>query len=396
MKNILLGITGGIAAYKAIMLIRLLQKQGCRVRCVLTQSAQTFIGAQTLQAITGEMVRTELFDAQAEAAMGHIELARWADTLVIAPASANTIAKLAHGIADNLLTTLYLATAADILIAPAMNHLMLAHPATQANLAILQARARHTILPTGFGEQACGETGYGRLLEPEDIAAAVLTSSGLDLAGLRIAITAGPTREAVDPVRYISNRSSGKMGYALAAAAIRRGAQVHLITGPTALPAPPAASLTRINSALEMYDAALAAAQESDIFIGAAAVADYRIANPAASKQKKTVHGTPTLELIENPDIIAAVAALPAHRPYTAGFAAETENILEYARAKRSRKHLDMIIANDVSAGVFGADDNAVTIITDTEETALPRQSKAAAADNILTAIRSRYYKEQA
>lgn len=390
MQNILLGISGGIAAYKANHLVRLLKKQGHAVRCVLTEHAETFISVQTLQALSGETVRRDLFDPHAEAAMGHIELARWADTLIIAPATANTIAKLAHGMADNLLTTLYLATTADILIAPAMNHQMLNHPATQANLAILAARPRHRILPSGVGEQACGETGAGRLLEPEDIVAALQTPYPQDLTGLRLTITAGPTREAIDPVRYLSNHSSGKMGYALADIASKRGAHVTLISGPTALTPPPIAQFIAVTSALEMHAASLIAANDTDIFIGAAAVADYRIANPATEKQKKSVHGIPSLTLIENPDIIADIAALtPA--PFTVGFAAETENLLTYARAKREKKHLDLIIANDVSDNVFGADSNAATVISATHEISLPRQSKTALANALLTEILKHY-----
>ncbi|MBV7435540.1 bifunctional phosphopantothenoylcysteine decarboxylase/phosphopantothenate--cysteine ligase CoaBC [Cardiobacteriaceae bacterium TAE3-ERU3] len=386
MKHILIGISGGIAAYKSIEVARLLQKQGHKIRFVLSESAQAFVTPLTLQALSGEPVRSELFDSAAEAAMGHIELARWADVLLVCPATANTIAKLAHGIADDLLTTLYLATDADIVIAPAMNRLMWQHPATCSNLDILKNRTRHRILPVTEGLQACGETGPGRLLEPADIAAQLLPK--LDYKGTHLTITAGPTREAIDPVRYLSNHSSGKMGYALADAAAKRGAKVTLISGPTNLPTPPHVTRIDVVSAEEMHHAAQKYAPQSDVFIAAAAVSDYRIAQPHAQKHKKTVHGELNLSLIENPDIVAGVAALPADkRPFTVGFAAETEHLLEHARAKRARKNLDLIIANDVSEGVFGSDHNRVTIISAQGETPLPETSKAALADQLLDHI---------
>ena len=394
MKHILIGISGGIAAYKSIEVARLVQKKGHKIRFVLTESALAFVTPLTLQALSGEPVRCELFDSTAEAAMGHIELARWADTLLICPATANTIAKLAHGIADDLLTTLYLATDAEIVIAPAMNRLMWQHPATQTNLDILKSRAKHRILPVGEGLQACGETGPGRLLEPADIAAQLLPKR--DYEGQRLTITAGPTREAIDPVRYLSNHSSGKMGYALAAAAAKRGAQVTLISGPTNLPTPPQVTRIDVVSAEDMHRAAQQYAPQSDIFIAAAAVSDYRIAKPHAQKHKKTVHGELNLSLIENPDIVAGVAALPnGERPFTVGFAAETEHLLEHARAKRARKNLDLIIANDVSEGVFGSDHNRVTIISAKDETPLSEASKTALADQLLDHILPALTKEK-
>ena len=382
MANILIGISGGIAAYKTIILARLLQKQGHNIRFVLSEHAMEFVSPLTLQAISGEAVRSSLFDAHAEQGMSHIELARWADIYLIAPASANTLAKLAHSIADNLLTTLYLATTARVVIAPAMNQQMWAHPAVQANLAQLAAREKHEILPVGEGEQACGDIGAGRLLEPEDIAARLFAPQAL--AGKHIVITAGPTREAIDPVRYLSNHSSGKMGYALAQAAVQAGAKVTLISGPVTLATPAGCKRIDVVSAQDMHRAAMAHAPGADCFIAAAAVADYRIATPVAQKHKKTVHGALTLELVENPDIVASIAALAENRPYVVGFAAETDNVLEYARQKRSRKNLDMIIANDVREDVFASDHNRVTLITAESETALPHARKSTLARQIL------------
>ena len=386
-QNILIGISGGIAAYKIPQLVRLLKKQGDNVRIVMSEHAREFVTPTTLQAVSGEAVRDALFDPAAEQGMGHIELARWADNYLIAPASANTLGKLAHGIADNLLTTLYLATSARVYvyIAPAMNCHMLAHPAVQANLATLAARPNHTVIPSDSGAQACGDVGAGRLPEPETLLAWLNPSSAQDWRGISLTVTAGPTREAIDPVRYLTNHSSGKMGYALAAAAARRGAAVTLISGPTALPCPTGVQRIDITSAEEMLAAALA--QPGDIFIAAAAVADYRVAHPATHKQKKQGDAGLTLQLIQNPDIVATVAALKENRPYTVGFAAETDDVLAYARDKRARKHLDLIIANDVSKNVFGADDNAATLIATNGETTLPRQPKTALADTLLTHI---------
>ena len=386
-QNTLIGISGGIAAYKIPQLVRLLKKQGDNVRIVMSEHAREFVTPTTLQAVSGEAVRDALFDPAAEQGMGHIELARWADTFLIAPASANTLGKLAHGIADNLLTTLYLATSARVYvyIAPAMNCHMLAHPAVQANLATLAARPNHTVIPSDSGAQACGDVGAGRLPEPETLLAWLNQRETQDWRGIRLTVTAGPTREAIDPVRYLTNHSSGKMGYALAAAAARRGAAVTLISGPTALPCPTGVQRIDITSAEEMLAASLA--HPGDVFIAAAAVADYRVAQPAAHKQKKQGDSGLTLQLVQNPDIVATIAALRENRPYTVGFAAETDNVLAYARDKRARKHLDLIIANDVSKNVFGADDNAATLIAADGETTLPRQPKTALADTLLTHI---------
>ena len=388
-QNILIGISGGIAAYKIPHLVRLLKKQGDNVRIVHTAHAAHFISPTTLQAVSGEAVRHDLFDPAAEQGMGHIELARWADAYLIAPATANILGKLAHGIADDLLTTLYLATNAHIYLAPAMNCHMLAHPAVQANLATLAARPNHTVIPSDSGAQACGDIGAGRLPEPETLRDWLTPRR--DWQGIHLTVTAGPTREAIDPVRYLSNHSSGKMGYALAAAAARRGAAVTLISGPTALPTPAGVTRIGITSAEEMLAAALA--QPGDIFIAAAAVADYRVAHPAAHKQKKQGDAGLTLQLVQNPDIVATIAALREHRPYTVGFAAETDNVLAYARDKRARKNLDLIIANDVSQDVFGADDNAATLIAADGETTLPRQAKTALADSLLTHILNHWKK---
>lgn len=393
MTNYLIAITGGIAAYKIPLLARLLIKRGDKVRFVLTESAKAFVSPLTLQAISGHSVRSELFDPQAEAAMGHIELARWADVLLIAPATANSIAKLSVGIADDLLSTLYLATTAEIVIAPAMNQQMWQHPATQHNLQTLSARAKHHILDVATGAQACGEFGPGRLLEPETIISAsdACLRQCQDYQGIRLTITAGPTQEAIDPVRYLSNHSSGKMGYALAEKALKRGANVTLISGPTALSAPSNAQVIPVVSALEMLEAAQTARADSDIFIGAAAVSDYRIAQPATQKQKKNQLEALKFELVENPDIIATIAHSDAQRPFVVGFAAETENLLDYAQAKLKRKNLDIIIANDVSSDVFGADDNAVSIISNNDSIHLPRQAKTTLADTLLDHILAAY-----
>lgn len=397
MAKILLGICGGIAAYKSQLLARALKQQGHEIRCVLTDSAASFVSKHTLQALTGEAVRQDLFDEQAEAAMSHIELARWADALIIAPATANTLAKLALGLADNLLTTLYLATTARIIIAPAMNHQMLAHPATQQHLAALAQRERHYLAPVGFGEQACGEVGAGRMAEPEAIMALLhqILNQPQDWRNIRLCLTAGPTREAIDPVRYLSNHSSGKMGYAIATAAAARGAEVCLISGPTALVPPPNCRLIAVESALEMHQAVMQEAVKHDIFISAAAVADYRVAEIAPQKQKKTVHGALELVLVENPDIVASVAALSANRPFTVGFAAETENLLPYARQKLQQKKLDLIVANNVSEQPFGSDNNQVHLLSANSEIALPQASKAAVANALLDHILQHYQEKR-
>lgn len=373
-KRVLLGVSAGIAAYKSALLVRLLKQAGCAVRVVMTGGAQAFITPLTLQALSGEPVRTSLLDPEAEAGMGHIELARWADVVLIAPATADLIARLVHGMADDLLTTLCLASEAPKLIAPAMNQAMWRHPATQRNVEQLQDDGWHQIGPAA-GDQACGDVGPGRMSEPEEIFSAVTAilsappppHSGASASAPHIVITAGPTREPLDPVRYISNHSSGKMGFALAAAAVAQGAKVTLISGPVNLPTPKGVTRIDVESAEQMHSEAQRLAPQAALFIGCAAVADYRAAAPAEHKLKKQDGSdTLTLTLIKNPDIIASVAALPAgQRPLVVGFAAETQEIERYARDKLQRKGLDMIVANDVSqAGLgFGSDQNAAWLL---------------------------------
>lgn len=390
-KRILLGVSGGIAAYKSAELVRRLREAGAEVRVVMTAGATRFITPLTLQALSGQTVRTELFDAEAEAAMGHIELARWADAVLIAPASANTLARLAQGLADDLLSTLCLATRAPLLVAPAMNQAMWDNAATQSNLATLRARGVRVCGPA-VGSQACGETGPGRMLEPSELVADVarVFATG-SLAGLRVLITAGPTREAVDPVRFISNRSSGKMGYAVAAAAAEAGASVTLVSGPVALPAPERVECVPVETAAEMHAAVMQRVIDCDIFIGAAAVADYRPQTVADHKLKKKAAAL-RLDLERTTDILAAVAALrPA--PFTVGFAAETERLAEHARAKRMAKSLDMIAANwvNVPGQGFEADANALTLFWEGGECELPHASKQQLARALIEQIAARY-----
>lgn len=376
-KQILLGVTGGIAAYKSAELIRRLTERGARVRVCMTPAAQAFITPLTLQALSGNPVHTELLDPEAEAGMGHIELARWADLVLVAPASADFIARLAQGKGDDLLATLCLATAAPIALAPAMNQGMWRNSATQDNLALLRQR-QVSLFGPGEGDQACGDLGPGRMLEPEQLARAAesLFATG-SLAGRRVVITAGPTREAIDPVRYLSNHSSGKMGYALARAAAEAGARVVLISGPVSLAPPEQVTTLQVSSARQMYEACLEQAGDCDLFIGAAAVADYRPVSAAEHKMKKGSADKLILELTKNPDIIAAVAALE-NRPYTVGFAAETEQLADYGRKKLIGKNLDLVIANRVGVPDtgFDSDDNQVTVIAPDGDTELPRRSK--------------------
>ncbi|MBF7052749.1 bifunctional phosphopantothenoylcysteine decarboxylase/phosphopantothenate--cysteine ligase CoaBC [Halomonas sp. KAO] len=368
-RRILLGISAGIAAYKSALLARLLKQAGCEVRVVMTEGAQAFITPLTLQALTGEPVRTSLLDPEAEAGMGHIELAKWADTILIAPATADLMARLAAGMADDLLTTLCLASDAEKVMAPAMNQAMWRQPATRRNAARLDEDGWRLLGPDS-GDQACGDTGPGRMLEPETILGSLLSSQAADHApasGLTVTITAGPTREPLDPVRYLSNHSSGKMGYALATAAAALGARVKLISGPVTLPCPAGVERIAVETALEMHEATARLAPQSDIFIGCAAVADYR-AEAAAEHKIKKVEGEDalTLRLVKNPDIIASVATLPVpQRPLVVGFAAETRDVASYARDKLARKGLDMIVANDVSReGLgFGSDHNAALLL---------------------------------
>jgi phosphopantothenoylcysteine decarboxylase/phosphopantothenate--cysteine ligase len=392
-KRILLGVTGGIAAYKSAEIVRRLREREAEVRVVMTRAAGAFIGPLTFQALSGNPVHTELLDPGTESVMGHIELARWCDAVVIAPASANVIAKLAHGLADDLLTTLCLATRSPIVIAPAMNQVMWQAEATQANCRILEQRGVRFLGP-GVGDQACGEVGPGRMLEPGEIIEGLAAIFGTDiLQGARIVITAGPTREAIDPVRYLSNRSSGKMGYAIARAAREAGAVVILVSGPVALPPPEGVRVVPVESAEEMYRAVMEEMPRCDIFIGVAAVADYRPSAPASQKIKKAKE-TLTLALEPTEDILARVAALP-HAPFTVGFAAETENPEQYARMKLSAKALDMIAVNQVNRPDlgFGSEENALQVIwDDTVGVVLPRASKERIARGLLTLIAERFH----
>ncbi|MEH6580692.1 MAG: bifunctional phosphopantothenoylcysteine decarboxylase/phosphopantothenate--cysteine ligase CoaBC [Halioglobus sp.] len=389
-RNVLLGVSGGIAAYKAAELVRQLQEQGASVRVVMTHGAQEFMTPLTLQALSGHPVHTELLDAEAELGMGHIELARWADLLLIAPATADLIARLAAGRADDLLTTIALATAAPKLVAPAMNQQMWRDDATAANINTLLSRGVSFVGPAE-GEQACGDIGPGRMEQPHTIAerAASMFSSRA-LAGKRVIITAGPTREALDPVRYISNHSSGKMGFALARAAVDAGAITTLICGPVDLPTPEHVTRYNVQSAVEMLEQCSELLPECDIFIACAAVADYRPASIESQKIKKGPEQL-AIELVRNPDIVATVAASET-RPFTVGFAAETNDVLSYAREKMTKKNLDMIIANDVSieGTGFNSDENEATVLWSDGEQHLARASKSAIAGQIIGLVAGR------
>ena len=396
-RRILLCVCGGIAAYKAVELVRRLRDAGAEVQVAMTANAQRFIGAASLQAVSGAPVRDSLWDEAAEAAMGHIELARWADRVVVAPATADTLAKLAHGLADDLVSTLCLATTAPISVAPAMNNRMWLHPATQANIATLRTRGVHVIGPDD-GAQACGEFGPGRLREPTQIVAdlaAAFAAERSDLAGRRLLISAGPTFEDLDPVRFIGNRSSGKMGFAIAAAAARRGAEVALIAGPVSLPTPAGVTRIDVRSAAQMRDAVLGALP-ADIYIGAAAVADYTPQVVSDRKIKKTEQpgggDSLTVALVRTPDVLAEVAAHAQRPRVVVGFAAETNDVEHYARDKLQRKQLDMIAANQVGrAGCgFESDDNALTVIDAETSHALGPAPKTALADALLDLVLAR------
>ncbi len=391
--NILLGITGGIAAYKAPDLVRRLKERGADVQIVMTASAAEFVTDTSLQAVSGRQVRSNLWDKEAERAMSHIELARWADVVLIAPATAEVMARIVSGGAPDLLTTICLATEAPLAVAPAMNHVMWNNPATQANRKVLEERGVH-ILGPAVGSQACGETGAGRMLDPDVIAAAVFDigiskDEGL-LAGKKVVITAGPTREAIDPVRYITNRSSGKMGYAMARAAAAQGADVVLVSGPVSLFEPSGIDVRKVVTAQEMYEATHACIGDADIFIAAAAVADYRPADLKSQKIKKTDESM-TIELVRCPDILASIAALdPA--PFTVGFAAETEKVDEYAQSKLEIKKLDMIIANRVGDDRgFDRDDNEVSAFWAKGEKRFPNAQKAVLAKHLIELVAQRY-----
>ena len=389
-RRILLGITGGIAAYKSAELTRLLKQAGARVRVVMTRSAQDFVGALTFQALSGERVHTDLLDAEAEAAMGHIELARWADAVLIAPASADCLARLAQGRADDLLTTLCLATEAPLAVAPAMNRVMWSHAATQANVACLQERGV-TVLGPDSGDQACGEIGAGRMSEPAGLLeglAALLGPRCLD--GQHVLVTAGPTREALDPVRYLSNRSSGRMGYAIAAAAARAGASVTLVSGPVARSTPPAVERVDVETACEMDIAVQSRVSDCDLFIATAAVSDYRPTEAAAQKLKKGDEGGRTLALKHNPDILARVCARQP-RPYCVGFAAETEALADHAQRKRRRKGADLICANTVGNGAgFGDVDTTLELFWEGGTRTLGPAAKETLARELVTLLAER------
>ncbi len=389
-RRILLGVTGGVAAYKAAELTRLLTAAGASVRVVMTRAAQDFVGALTFQSLSGERVHTDLLDPDAEAAMGHIELARWADAVLIAPASADCLARLAQGHADDLLTTVCLATEAPLAAAPAMNRVMWQHAATRANVDLLAARGVMLLGPDSGG-QACGETGAGRMLEPAALRDALADLLGpRPLAERHALVTAGPTREALDPVRYLSNHSSGRMGFAIARAMARAGARVTLVSGPVQRPTPPGVERVDVESARDMADAVDARVGDADVFIATAAVADYRPVDVAGQKMKKGKETGRTVALTRNPDILAAVCAR-SPRPYCVGFAAETEEVAEHAREKRRRKGADLMCANTVGAGIgFGDVESALDLIDDHAPVTLGPASKETLARELVAAIAER------
>jgi phosphopantothenoylcysteine decarboxylase/phosphopantothenate--cysteine ligase len=392
--NVLLGISGGIAAYKTPELVRRLRERGAQVQIVMTTSASEFVTETALQAVSGRPIRSNLWDKEAEASMSHIELARWADVVLIAPATAEIIARLAAGAASDLLTTICLATEAPLAIAPAMNRVMWANAAVQSNKDTLAERGVRILGPDS-GEQACGEVGEGRMLDPDKIAAIIcgpslVGSADLLLTGKTVVITAGPTREPIDPVRFITNRSSGRMGYAMAAAALEQGARVVLISGPTALTAPAGADVHSVETAAEMLAATHAHIADADIFIGAAAVSDYRPAAAQAQKIKKNAAAM-SIELVRSEDILASVAALDK-APFTVGFAAETENLREYALGKLEGKNLDMIIANQVGPGLgFDTEQNAASVYWQTGEQSFELADKKELARDLVQLIAERY-----
>ncbi len=391
-QKIILGVTGGIAAYKTPDLVRKLVAEGAEVQVVLSAGGGEFVGAAALQAVSGNRVRQDLWDPDAEAAMGHIELARWADTILIAPATAHCLANLAAGLAPDLLSTLCLATRAPIVIAPAMNQAMWANPSTQTNIKYLQQRGVRVLGPA-FGEQACGDVGPGRMLEPTDIVAGLAKQRALpdqNMVGLQVLITAGPTREPIDPVRYITNRSSGKMGFALAAAAADRGARVTVVSGPVSCSCPAGVQCIDVETAEEMYRAVMGEVGSADIFIGCAAVADYRPAEAASQKMKRKDE-TMSLALVKSPDTLANVAKL-AQGPYTVGFAAETQALEANAGAKLKAKGLDLIAANLVGPDLgFDAEDNALLVLWPGGSKRLERAPKANLAAQLIDLVVGRF-----
>jgi phosphopantothenoylcysteine decarboxylase/phosphopantothenate--cysteine ligase len=388
-RNFIIGVTGSIAAYKAAEITRELKREGANVRVIMTDGACEFITPLTLQALSGNPVHTGLLDTDAEAAMGHIELARWADSLVIAPASADSIARLVQGRADDLLGACALATPAPVFVAPAMNQEMWAKAATQENIHVLQQRGI-TILGPDSGSQACGDIGAGRLLEPSEIIESLIATflTG-QLAGKHVVITAGPTREPLCPVRYLSNRSSGKMGYALAEACVNAGARTTLISGPVHCEAPPGVVLVPVETTQEMLDASMAASDDADIFIGAAAVVDFRPESVATQKIKREGSTTMDLRLVSNPDIIASIAARQARPSLVVGFAAETNDVTTYARDKLKKKRLDFIFANDVSDSAIGfnSDSNAGTLISADNDITMALSSKRVLAETMIAEL---------
>ncbi len=411
--RILLGVTGGIAAYKSADLVRRLRETGAEVQVAMTPAATAFVAPLTFQAVSGQPVRTELLDVNTEAGMGHIELARWPNLILIAPATADFLARLAHGLANDLLSTLCLATDRPIAVAPAMNRLMWQNPATQDNCRLLVRRGVKLWGP-GIGEQACGDIGAGRMLEPVELRNLVVELLGAkggsaelhsepvpsadwplaphDLQGLTVLLTAGPTREALDPVRFISNRSTGRMGFAVAEAAAMAGARVLLVSGPVSVPTPPGVERIDVESALDMHEAVMHRVREADIFIATAAVADYRPVESVGQKIKKT-HDTLTLELTRNPDILAEVSALHSHRPFTVGFAAETHDVLHYANDKRRRKNLDMIAANQVGipGSGFESEQNELHVLWEGGERILPMADKTLLGQQLVALIAERH-----
>ena len=392
-KHILLGVSGGIAAYKSPELVRRLREQGAEVRVVLTDAARAFVTPLTLQAVSGHTIPAGVLDPASEQGMNHIELAKWADLVLIAPATANVISRLATGMADELLTTLCLATPSPVALAPAMNQQMYLHPATQANLQTLAQRGVQLWGPAS-GSQACGDVGPGRMLNPDELVAECIRFLAKPKLDLRVLITAGPTREALDPVRYISNHSSGKMGFALAAAAAELGADVTLVSGPVNLPTPAGVRRIDVESALQMQAAVMAEVAQQQIVIGCAAVADYRPEEISPQKIKKSADEM-VVALVKNPDIIAEVAALAA-KPFVVGFAAETRDVEHYALDKMARKKLDMIAANDVAreGQGFNSDDNALTVFWPGGRQELPLARKTEVARHLLALIIKKYQHE--
>lgn len=391
--RILLGVTGGIAVYKGPELVRRLVERGAQVQVVMSRGAKTFVSPLTFQAVSSRRVRDDIWDAEAEAAMGHIELARWADLILIAPATAHCIGALANGLAGDLLSTVCLATTAPLMLAPAMNHVMWRHPAVQANVQTLEQRGVHILGPAS-GDQACGEEGPGRVLEPSQIVDIVFAAparlASQSLKGVRVLITAGPTREPIDPVRYVTNRSSGKMGYALAAAARQAGAEVLLVSGPVAMEPPPGVEHIDIETAEEMYSAVHERIASVDLFIGCAAVSDYRpeSASPQKIKRKSEVMN---LALVRSPDTLASVASL-VDGPFTVGFAAETQDVIRHARDKLVNKDVDMMAANLVGPSCgFDQETNAITVLWKGGDLKLEQAPKAVLAQRLIAIIAERY-----